>query len=248
MEEKVAFYRALSRDDKKLFEQRIQLFLSTTRVEAGAVIVTDYDRLLVAFSAIIPVWGFPKWHYFNLEAVYLLNHAFNQDLEFFKENSTIIGMVGTGVLAGKLVLSKPHLYEGFENPHDKKNVGIHEFVHLVDMADGQGDGFPERLMSYQYSAPWFELVFQKMAAIESGDSNIPEYGATNRVEFFAVASEYFFERSLMLKNKHPELYACLQDFYQQDVLAISRDMTPSKNALCPCGSLKKYKRCCMPKP
>ena len=246
LEQKVAFYRALEAADKSLFEQRIQLFLSTTLVEAGPVEVTDGDRLLVAASAIIPVWGFPKWHYFNLKSVYLLNDAFNRDLKFNQADSTIIGMVGTGVMTGKLVLSKPHLYQGFENPHDKLNVGIHEFVHLIDMADGDSDGFPERLKEYAHAAPWFELIHQKIEEILQGKSNIPDYGATNRVEFFAVVSEYFFERPKMLKRKHPQLFELLESFYQQDVLAIADDIRPYRNALCPCGSGKKYKRCCLP--
>ncbi len=246
LQHKVAFYRVLSEDDKRRFEQRLLMFLATTRVEAGPVEVTDHDRLLVGASAIIPVWGFPDWHYFNLEAVYLLNQSFNHNLEFNQPDSTITGMVGTGVLAGKLVLSKPHLYKGFENSNDKKNVGIHEFVHLIDMADGDCDGFPERLKEYAYSIPWFELMRAKIAEIKNRNSNIPQYGATNRVEFFAVASEYFFERPKMLKQKHPEVFAALQEFYRQDVLAIANDIKPKKNAPCLCGSGKKYKRCCLP--
>lgn len=156
-------------------------------------------------------------------------------------------MVGTGVMKGKLVLSRPDLHQGFRNDRDKHNVGIHEFVHLIDMADGDCDGFPERLKTYAYSIPWFELLRIKVQEIEAGSSNIRDYGATNRAEFFAVASEYFFERPAMLKHKHPNLYHALSDIYQQDLAAIASATAPFKNALCPCGSGKKYKRCCMPK-
>lgn len=243
---KVAFYRGLNPSDRKTFEQRMQLFLLTTEVEAGVSGVTEEDRLLVAASAIIPVWGFPKWHYFNLRTVYLLDNAFNENLEFGLPDSCITGMVGTGRLAGKLVLSKPHLYLGFENTKDKHNVGIHEFVHLVDMADGECDGYPERLKEFAFSIPWFELVRQKIAGIENGKSNIRDYGATNRAEFFAVASEYFFERPAMLKEKHPKLYEALTSIYNQDVMHIVGDVKVSRNAPCPCGSGLKYKRCCLP--
>ncbi|BCE00366.1 hypothetical protein TYM08_P0429 [Marinicellulosiphila megalodicopiae] len=69
----VSFYRTLNQQDKLIFEQRANLFLHTTNVEAGdQVDVTQDDRLLVAASAIIPVWGFPNWHYFNLKSVFLL--------------------------------------------------------------------------------------------------------------------------------------------------------------------------------
>ncbi len=244
--EKVAFYRVLSVEDKLLFEQRVLLFLQTTEVEAGQFVVSDEDRLLVAASAVIPVWGFSKWHYFNLKSVYLLPASFNASFECGQQNSDIIGMVGTGPMAGKLALCRPALYQGFENSNDKQNVGIHEFVHLVDMADGECDGYPERLKEHAFSIPWFELVEQKIKAIDNRKSNIRDYAAANRVEFFAVASEYFFERPKMLKNKHPQLFSSLSEIYQQDVMDIANDIKPRKKAACPCGSNKRYKHCCMP--
>lgn len=244
--EKVAFYRVLDEDERRLFNRRVLLFLSTTAVESGQLEVTDNDRLLVAASAIIPVWAFEHWHYFNLKTVYLLPAAFNEDIEFGQPDSCITGMVGTGKMANKLVLSRPALYQGFENSKDKHNVGIHEFVHLIDMMDGECDGYPERLKEHAFSIPWFELVGEKIAAIHARKSNIRDYGATNRAEFFAVASEYFFERPKMLKNKHPRLFDELSQFYKLDVLRIEQDIKQKRNAACLCGSGKKYKRCCLP--
>ena len=246
LNQKVVFYRVLSEEEKTLFHQRVLLFLQTTAVEAGQFEVTDEDRLLVAASAIIPVWGFPKWHYFNLQAVFLLPGAFNENFECGVLDSHITGMVGTGPMSGKMALSRPDLHLGFENIRDKHNVGIHEFVHLVDMADGECDGYPERFKEYSFSIPWFDMVEKKTREIHNSDSNIRTYGATNRAEFFAVASEYFFERPKMLQQKHPHLFAVLTDFYQQDVMAISEDVKLRKKAPCPCGSGKHYKRCCMP--
>lgn len=244
--QKVAFYRSLDPGDRQRFEQRLLLFLETTAVESGQLEVSDEDCLLVGASAVIPVWGFPGWHYFNLKCVYLLPGAFNERFECGQPDSLITGMVGTGPMAGKMALSRPALYLGFENSRDKQNVGIHEFVHLIDMADGECDGYPERLKEYAFAIPWFELVGRKIDHIEADESNIRDYGATNRAEFFSVASEYFFERPAMLQRKHPQLFASLSEFYQQDVLEIAKDVRPRKKAPCPCGSGKRYKRCCMP--
>lgn len=245
LQRKVVFYRALTAEDKKRFEHRSARFLETTHIESSQeVTITHEDCLLIAASAVIPVWSFPKWHYFNLKSVYLLPQAFNEKLEFNQPDSRITGMVGTGVMGGKLVLSQPDLHAGFANGRDKHNVGIHEFVHLIDMADGECDGFPERLRAHAFSIPWFELVQAKVQEIDSGISNIRDYGATSRIEFFAVASEYFFERPLMLKDKHPKLYSALEKLYALDMAAIMQDAKPFKNAPCSCGSGKKYKRCC----
>jgi Mlc titration factor MtfA (ptsG expression regulator) len=242
----VDFYRSLNRDDQHLFNQRIVLFLGTTTIDASQGEVTDFDRLLVASSAIIPVWSFPEWHYFNLKAVHLLPASFNEKFQCGQSDSQITGMVGTGPMAGKMALSKPALYQGFTNSRDKQNVGIHEFVHLIDMSDGECDGYPERLKACSFSIPWFELVGRKINDIENKKSNIRQYGSTNRSEFFAVASEYFFERPRMLEKKHPKLYSSLSKFYRQDVKSIAKDIKPRKKSLCPCGSKKRYKHCCLP--
>ena len=155
-------------------------------------------------------------------------------------------MVGTGPMAGKMALSRAALYQGFDNARDKQNVGIHEFVHLVDMADGECDGYPAALKEQAFAIPWFELVSKKIEEIYRKQSNIRDYGATNRAEFFSVASEYFFERPKMLEKKHPELYRLLSELYQQDLSDIATDIKVRAKSPCPCGSGKRYKRCCMP--
>ncbi|CAA0107443.1 Protein MtfA [BD1-7 clade bacterium] len=243
----VAFYRALSDTDRCIFEQRVLLFWQTTQIEGGvATVVDDHDKLLVAASAIIPVWQFPGWHYVNLKRVILLPASFNDNFECGQSDSAITGMVGTGPMFGKMALSKPALHQGFTLDRDKQNVGIHEFVHLVDGADGKIDGIPERLMDHAYALPWVALIQQKIKQIHRKRSNIRDYGATNEAEFFSVASEYFFERPAMLKRKHPKLYQALNTIYRQDTAAINVEIRPRAKAPCPCGSGKRYKRCCMP--
>jgi Mlc titration factor MtfA (ptsG expression regulator) len=75
------------------------------------------------------------------------------------------------------------------------------------------------------------------------------YGATNPVEFFAVATESFFEKPRQMKEKTPELYAELCRFYGSDPVATfgtapDRPDKIGRNDPCPCGSGKKYKKCC----
>ena len=53
-----------------------------------------------------------------------------------------LGMVGTGAMNRMMILAKPDLLSGFRNPADKRNVGLHEFAHLVDKSDGTIDGLP----------------------------------------------------------------------------------------------------------
>jgi len=222
--EYVAFYRWLNDEDRQRFERRCFAFLRTTRIEAsGAVDISDDDRLLVAASSVIPVWGFPDWPYLSVKAVVLFPGLFNRDFECGQPDSTIAGMVGSGPMAGKMALSKPELHYGFRNSHDKKNVGVHEFAHILDMVDGRCDGDPKITESGRCSQQWFAFIQHKIGQIEKRKSNIDAYGATNAQEFFAVSSEYFFERPLMLKQKHPALYEYLSDFYRQNLADIERE-------------------------
>ena len=59
------------------------------------------------------------------------------------QNRNILGMVGTGYMDKKMILSQTALRQGFLNETDKKNTAIHEFIHLIDQADGQIDGIPK---------------------------------------------------------------------------------------------------------
>ena len=172
---------------------------------------------------------------------------FNDKFETSGPNRNIMGMVGTGYMNGKMILSKPALHLGFSNESDKKNTAIHEFVHIIDKADGTIDGVPEVLMKKQYTIPWLELIHEKIEDIHEMDSDINPYGATNRAEFFAVASEYFFERPKLLAKKHPTLYRSMERLFNQNMASRNMKKTSSaisRNSPCPYNSGNKFKKCC----
>jgi Mlc titration factor MtfA (ptsG expression regulator) len=116
----VSFYAALDDAEKPLFEQRIGLFLQTTKIVGHDVEVTEQDELLVASAAIILVWRFPDWYYVNLHTVSLVSGSFNEHSEFGQPDSRIQGMVGTGAMKGQMILSQPALHYGFSNDLDKR--------------------------------------------------------------------------------------------------------------------------------
>lgn len=247
--EYVNFYTTLSDAEKYRFEKEIQLFVVTTEIVGVKTKVTELDRVLIASSAVIPIFGFPNWQYDNLDQVILYPSAFKSKFVNGKR-SFVLGMVGTGRMAGVMMLSREALIHGFTNETDKKNVGLHEFAHLLDMADGQMDGLPEELVDeHFYAMPWFQLMQEKVTEIRGNKSDIDDYGATNRAEFFAVVTEYFFQRPDLLREKHPKLYRTLSKFFRQDPAKSFKKMLGyqnkvRKNQPCPCGSGKKLKDCC----
>lgn len=215
--EKVVFYKSLDITKRKEFQDRMMQFLAEVTVEAVHFKLEDKDKVLVAASAIIPVFGFEEWHYNYLSTVILYPTYFNQNLYFDgeAENKNIAGMVGTGIYEDKMILSRKALHHGFANPMDKKNTAIHEFVHLIDKEDGLTDGIPENLWNNDNSIPWLDLIHKKMEKINNNKSDIRQYGGTSQIEFLAVASEYFFERPKLMERKHPELYKMLRDCFEK---------------------------------
>ena len=247
LQQKVIFYNTLSFEEKTQFEFKIQEFILNYRITGIDVKINITDKILVASSAIIPIFNFPHWKYTNFSEVLIYPRMFNDKFETSGPNRNIMGMVGTGYMNGKMILSKPALHLGFSNESDKKNTAIHEFVHIIDKADGTIDGIPELLMEKQYTIPWLELIHEKIEDIHEMDSDINPYGATSRVEFFAVASEYFFERPKLLAKKHPILYSSMEKLFNQDMAARNMKKTNSvisRNSQCPCNSGKKFKKCC----
>ena len=246
--EKVAFYNSLNDGDKVLFEKDILGFLAEVRITGIDVSIDDTDRILVASSAVIPVFAFTDWHYrSNITEVLLYPGAFNEKFETAGEGRRILGMVGDGPMNGTMVLSKQALITGFSNDTDKHNTAIHEFVHLIDKTDGAIDGIPENLLGKQYVLPWINLIAKEIERIKKGKSDINPYGATSQTEFFAVASEYFFERPQLFKDRHPDLYALMEQVFKQDLasrkLALKKNRI-GRNDLCPCNKGNKFKNCC----
>ncbi len=219
LNESVEYYTKLTIKEKERFEIQIMNFLDDVSIEGVKTTVEDIDMLLVAASAVIPIFGFDNWKYINLKTVLLYPDYFDKDLNF--ENPTgianIAGLVGTGRFENQMILSKRALHHGFENNTDKLNTAIHEFVHLLDKTDGVIDGIPKQLLENHQYIPWLQLIRNKMEAINKDKSDIRNYGGTSETEFLAVASEYFFSRPKLLRRKHPKLYKMMVACFNQDL-------------------------------
>ena len=214
--EHVGYYRELPDEKKQEFEKRVGQFLARITIEGVGVTVNDVDRVLVASSAIIPIFGFANWDYYSLTNVVLYDGSFSKDFTV-ESDQNVLGMVGQGgALQSSMVLAKPALHAGFDMESSKSNTGIHEFVHLLDQADGAADGTPEYLLDKDHVTPWLRLIHANINEIKANQSDIDPYGVTNEAEFFAVVSEYFFKRPDLFQQKHPKLFARLEEIFHQN--------------------------------
>jgi len=216
----VRFYQKLNEEERKVFVTRVLYFLKRVRISAekGAVL-TDSDIVLVAAAGTIPLFHFKNWSYENLDEVLVYPGTFNEQFSVEDEDRNVLGMVGSGTMNRKMILSQEALRAGFVK-NASGSTAIHEFVHLIDKADGATDGVPEYLIPKELVEPWLKEVHKTIREIRGGHSDIRDYAATNEAEFLAVISEYFFKKPHLLEDHHPELYKLLNSIYNKQSVVL----------------------------
>jgi Mlc titration factor MtfA (ptsG expression regulator) len=249
LREHVAFFEALTEVEKARFRQLVQIFLDEVRITGIRTEADDTIRVLVAASAVIPIFGFHDWEYHRLREVLIYPDAFDDAYQSRGgAGADILGMVGLHHLSGVMILSKPALLAGFAPQSGKHNVGVHEFAHLVEK-EADEYGLPPEV-PWMAVRQWVRYVARELAHPSKQLARLGDYAYQNEHEFFAVLAEYFFTSPESLKRRDPSLYALLRDLFHQDTGSLLPSMPPrrrgfGRNAPCPCGSGKKYKHCCL---
>jgi Mlc titration factor MtfA (ptsG expression regulator) len=110
--------------------------------------------------------------------------------------------------------------QGAADVHDGHNLIFHEFAHQLDHENASTDGIPD-LGRASRDITWARVVGREYRDLQKHvkagmTSLLDQYGATNEAEFFAVATECFFEKPGQMKERYPELYEELKKFYRQD--------------------------------
>jgi len=129
-------------------------------------------------------------------------------------------LAGQSWQRGQVIVAWDAVLDGAADPHDGANVVMHEFAHQLDQDTGAANGAPyvgrgalqrdwARVMNHE-----FDLLLARLARAEPG--LIGPYAATSPAEFFAVATELFFERPAALAAERPELYEQLRRCYRLD--------------------------------
>lgn len=224
----VPFYARLSVDDQRELKGHIQVFLAEKRFEGcGGLTITDEIRVTIAAYACVLLLHRETDYYPLLVTILVYPHPFvvsryqagpaGQVIEADQE------LAGESWRHGNVVLAWDQVQHSAFDLHDGHNVVFHEFAHQLDEEDGSANGAPVLPRRSMYGA-WVRILGADYAELvqeaEEGRSSVlDQYGATNPAEFFAVATEAFFETPSKLRTQHPQLYAELMLFYQQDPAA-----------------------------
>ena len=131
---------------------------------------------------------------------------------------------GEAMERGPVMLSWRDVDEAGLTADDAYNVVIHEFVHVLDMADGVADGVPV-IPDAAARRAWVRTMDAEYAAfcdlVDCGrETLLDPYGTHGPDEFFAVAAEAFFVAPRPFLSEHPQLYAAFREWFQQDPAAL----------------------------
>lgn len=199
------------------------LFLNEKQmVTAGGFSLDDGTRVRIAAQACLPILNLGLDYYAGWVSVIVYPGEFVPEHEFMDEAGVVHvvrdATMGESWEHGPVVLSAADAmhYGG----HDGTNVVIHEFAHKLDMLNGAMNGFPplHREMSAERWAQAFTAAYADLRTREENNMKtaLDPYGAESPAEFFAVASEAFFETPHVLQQEYPDVYRQLAAFYRQD--------------------------------
>jgi Mlc titration factor MtfA (ptsG expression regulator) len=223
VEKLVPYVRHLDGAKRSELEGLMHVFLAEKRFEGcGGLVVTDEMRLAIAAQACVLLLGRPTDVYPLLMTVLVYPRAYVSREPALNDHGVLdptpVERIGESWARGSVVLSWDDVERG--GALDGVNVAYHEFAHQLDDEHGEADGTPP-LADAAMRKRWIEVMTREYEAlVQSADAGrdtlLDEYGAESPAEFFAVATETFFERAAELRREHPDLYALLADFYRQD--------------------------------
>lgn len=199
-----------------------------TFVGASGLVVTDEMKVTVSAQASLLILGGHDYYFDKLGEIFLYprrvkaalttyQHRLHSGLGFVDEDAINLGEAWHD---RRVRLSWPDALRGGRDPSDGINLVLHEFAHHLDGLDGEMGGLPPQETRAKQER-WEAVIDQEygrlLADVELGrDTLLDPYGAENEAEFFAVATECFYEQPRELKQEHPELYGILRDFYRVD--------------------------------
>ncbi len=227
-------YSFLDDAEKRHLEQLVQVFMAEKEFEGcKGLEITHEIRVLISAEACMLLLCLHHDLYRGLDSILVYpsvvvtppstRGVFLQSPLIERQRTPISGQA---FMRGPVILVWDVVKRDARHPERKHNVVYHEFAHLLDMEDGTADGTPVLHGREQYRQ-WAKVFTEEFVALrrrsEQGRKTfLDSYGALNEAEFFAVATEFFFDEPVQMQTKHKALYDVLSGFYKQDTAARER--------------------------
>ncbi len=216
--EALPFYGTLTPTEQERLRHILRVLAEEKRWEGcGGLAITDEVKVTIAAQAALLVLNFDDDYYPGVQTILVYPSAFIVDYDADGHPDVHLGEAWDD---GPVVLAWDSAAHGAADHRDGINVVLHEFAHKLDQVDDLSDGTPA-LRDREAYVRWKEVMTQEYERLirndEAGHATLLDpYGAGNPAEFFAVATECFFEEARQLRREHPALYELFRDYYRQD--------------------------------
>jgi Mlc titration factor MtfA (ptsG expression regulator) len=225
IERNVPIFHRLPQADRAELQGHVQVFLAEKQFEGcGGLELNEEIKVTIAGQACLLLLHRDVDYFSRLVTILVYPGAYVATATrplaagVIREEEEV--RLGEAWKSGVVVVSWASVRDTARGRNQGENLVLHEFAHQLDMEDGVADGTPRLEDRRQYER-WGEVMGYEYERLrrdaELGRYSVLDpYGATDPAEFFAVATECFFEKALMLAKRHPELYDVLKTYYRQD--------------------------------
>lgn len=224
LQEALPVYSALAPEQQARLQDMVKFFIDRKKFYGcNGLSITDEIRVIIAAEACLLLLNRGGPLYPGLKSILVYPTGFRVDREEYRHNGTVASaqhsLLGESWSNGRVVLSWDDVTRGVADFSDGHNVVLHEFAHQLDAESGVTNGAPP-LRSNSYPV-WAAVFTENFKDLELRSSRgmptvMDKYGASNPAEFFAVATETFFEKPRQLYKRRPELYEELKCYYKLD--------------------------------
>jgi Mlc titration factor MtfA (ptsG expression regulator) len=215
----VAVYRLLTEAERGRLCDALRVMVAERNWEGcGGLVLTDAIKVTVAGQAALLLLGLEHDYFSRVPSILIYPSGYRAPAD--RDGDVHEGRLGEAWYRGPVVLAWDAVLAGTQDRDHGRNLVLHEFAHQLDFLDGYADGTPP-LETNARRRRWHDVMTTEYERLiresEHGHSMVlDEYGTRNPAEFFAVVTECFFGRAVLMKRRHPELYALLKDYYKQD--------------------------------
>jgi Mlc titration factor MtfA (ptsG expression regulator) len=217
-------YTHLSPEERRRLQGHIQVFLAEKQfIGCAGLQVTEEMRVTIAAIACFLLLNERGSYFSRLRSILIYPSTYRatetvSDGYFVSERQ--VARLGESWTNDQVVLSWEQITYDVRHWQDGRNLVLHEFAHQLDQEDGKSEGVPvlPQPSDYVHWAKVMTEAYQHLCHdVQQGNPTVMDsYGATNPAEFFAVATETFFEKPHSLQSQHPDLFEQLQLYYRLD--------------------------------
>jgi Mlc titration factor MtfA (ptsG expression regulator) len=226
LQRRVPLLRRLPVNLQLQLKKRIQIFLSEMNfIGCAGLQVTDEMRVVIAAQACLLVLNRSMQHFAHIRQIlvypgaFIIQRTLTDAIGVQQDQQQ--ALAGESWSQGQVILSWQDTLDGAAVMDDGRNLVLHEFAHQLDQENGAAQGAPPPAAGdLQHDALRWKQVFSQayehlQSQVQRGEQGLfNHYGAQSPAEFFAVATEIFFEQAAQLKEHYPALYQELSGYYK----------------------------------